>query len=136
MSGTISNNIGRSSGSITEPSGGVEILSSDPTLSNGLVWYNSTSNTLKVARNISAWANGGNVNTPRWQAPAGAGTLTAAVSFGGDTGTAASASYVTETEEYDGSSWTDVGGALLTAVQSHASAGTQTAALSFGGYSD
>ena len=33
MSGKVSNNISQSSGSITEPAGGVEIRSDDPTLS-------------------------------------------------------------------------------------------------------
>jgi len=48
MSGTISNNISQSSGSVTAPAGGIQILSSDPgSPTTGQVWYNSTSNTLK-----------------------------------------------------------------------------------------
>jgi|TARA_Y100000310_G_scaffold239032_1_gene242580 hypothetical protein len=48
MSGTISNNISQSSGSITAPSGGIQILASDPgSPTTGQVWYNSTTNTLK-----------------------------------------------------------------------------------------
>ena len=60
MSGKIGSNTGYSSGSITTPSAGVEIRSDDPTLSEGLLWYNSSSNTLKVARTVAAWAAGGN----------------------------------------------------------------------------
>ena len=62
MSGKIGNNIGYSSGSVTAPSGGVEIRSDDPTLSEGLMWYNTSANTLKVARTVSAWETVGALN--------------------------------------------------------------------------
>ena len=62
MSGKIGSNTGYSSGSITTPSAGVEIRSDDPTLSEGLMWYNTTANTLKVARNIGAWSSGNSLS--------------------------------------------------------------------------
>ena len=62
MSGTVSDNTSQSSGSVTEAAGGVSIVSSDPTLTEGLLWYNSTSNVLKVARlalTAGTWSTGG-----------------------------------------------------------------------------
>jgi hypothetical protein len=126
MSGKVSDNIGRSSGSITEPSGGVEILSSDPTLTEGLVWYNSTSNVLKVARLVSGWSTENNTLSTN-QATTGAGTVAAGLVFGG-------AGPVNETEEWDGTSWYTSGvGNLAVAVRDSGGFGIQTAAVSFGG---
>jgi len=129
MSGTVSNNISQGSGSITEPSGGVEIRSDDPTLSEGLMWYNTTANTLKVARlqlTAGTWSTGGVIGTAR-RTLAGAGTLTAGLCAGGRaTGT------VTTSEVYDGSSWA-TGNALPTATKQFDGCGTQTAALTAGG---
>jgi hypothetical protein len=59
---------------------------------------------------------------------AGAGIQTAAIAFGGSTGSITGA-----TEEYDGSAWTSSPGSLNTARNYVAGAGTQTAALGFGG---
>ena len=129
MSGTVSNNISQGSGSITAPSGGVEIRSDDPTLSEGLMWYNTTANTLKVARlalTAGTWSTGGTLNTARRQF-AGAGTLTAGLCAAGTTG---SKSVVTE--EYNGNSWVAVN-AFPTATQFVDGCGTQTAALTAGG---
>jgi hypothetical protein len=129
MSGTVSDNTSQSSGSVTEAAGGVSIVSSDPTLTEGLLWYNSTSNVLKVARlalTAGTWSTGGTLNTARRQF-AGAGTLTAGLCAAGSTG---SKSVVTE--EYDGSSWTTVN-AFPTATQYLDGCGTQTAALTAGG---
>ena len=129
MSGTVSNNISQGSGSITAPSGGVEIRSDDPTLSEGLMWYNTTANTLKVARlalTAGTWSTGETLNTARRQF-AGAGTLTAGLCAAGTTG---SKSVVTE--EYDGSCWTAVND-FPTATQYLDGCGTQTAALTAGG---
>ena len=129
MSGKIGNNTGYSSGSITTPSAGVEIRSDDPTLSEGLMWYNTTANTLKVARlalTAGTWSTGGTLNTARRQF-AGAGTLTAGLCAAGTTG---SKSVVTEA--YDGNSWATVN-AFPTATQFVDGCGTQTAALTAGG---
>jgi hypothetical protein len=76
----------------------------------------------------AAWASGGNIGTAR-RFLAGAGTQTAGLGFGGNSG----ATYVNNTEEYDGSTWAG-GGNLGTARAYLAGCGTQTAGLGFGGY--
>ena len=124
MSGKIGNNTGYSSGSITAPSAGVEIRSDDPTLSEGLMWYNTAANTLKVARNIAAWSSGGSLAVD-CSIAGGCGTQGAAMSCGPDTDTDA-------TQEYDGSSWS-AGGDLNTGRYWISCFGTQTAATSCGG---
>ena len=128
MSGKIGNNTGYSSGSITTPSAGVEIRSDDPTLSEGLMWYNTTANTLKVARNIGAWANGGNMGTAvRYMAAMG--TQGATLSVCGNDGSATA-----ECEEYNGTAWTTTSvGDANQVVKNTAGCGTQTAGLKFGG---
>ena len=133
MSGSTADNAGRQSGVVAAAAAGIEIVSSDPGAEHGKVWFNSTTSLLKVYNyGAGSWAAGGVLNTPRRSNPnSGAGTLTAAVSFGGY-----STETTGETEEYDGTSWTDVAGNLLTAVTHMGGCGTQTAALSFGGYSD
>ena len=125
MSGTVSDNISQSSGSITEPSGGIEILSSDPTLTEGLLWYNSTSNVLKVARTATAWSAGGSM-VVNFNYAGGCGTQGAAMSCGPDTNTDL-------TQEYDGSSFS-AGGDLNTGRYWLSCFGTQTAGVSCGGY--
>ncbi|RPI56436.1 MAG: hypothetical protein EHM49_00140 [Deltaproteobacteria bacterium] len=73
------------------------------------------------------WSAGGNLITAR-QGVAGCGLLTAGLSFGGY-----STTYLTVTEEYDGTSWAS-GGDLLTATEYPGGCGTQIAGLCFGGY--
>ena len=128
MSGKIGNNTGYSSGSITTPSAGVEIRSDDPTLSEGLMWYNTTANTLKVARNIGAWSSGGNLGTAvRYMAAMG--TQGATLSVCGNDGSATA-----ECEEYNGTAWTTTSvGDANQVVKNTAGCGTQTAGLKFGG---
>jgi hypothetical protein len=81
----------------------IEVVASDPANPTlGQIWYNSTSNTLKgEALGVASWATGNNMNTSRYLL-AGAGTQTAALSFGGEVPPVTSA-----TEEYDGTSWTN-----------------------------
>jgi hypothetical protein len=108
----------------------IQNLSADPSNPiEGQVWYNSTSNVWKVEEATAAgsWATGNNMNTAR-VALAGAGTQTAALAFGGYTGTGTGA-----TEEYDGTSWTNNPTGLNTPRWEIRGCGTQTAALSFGG---
>jgi hypothetical protein len=109
----------------------VQNLSADPTDPNeGQLWYNSTSNVWKLtsATTAGAWASGGNLNTARYFiASASAGTQTAALGFGGNTG-----AYTGVTESYNGTSWTS-SNPLNTARDSLAGCGTQTAGLAFGG---
>ena len=119
-------NSGYGSGVIAEESAGIEIRSDDPTLSEGLVWYNTTANTLKVARNIAGWSTKNNMLTAVKEG-GGAGTISAGLSFGGKT---AAAAKTTETEEWDGTSWTTSGvGDLATGTTNGAAFGTQTAGL-------
>src|SRR6056300_1967661 len=61
---------------------GVSQLASDPpSPTEGQMWYNTTTNTLKqYALGAGSWATGGSLNTGRQdQAAAGAGTQTAAL---------------------------------------------------------
>jgi hypothetical protein len=63
----------------------IQSLSADPADPNiGQVWYNSTSSSWKVTSvtTAGAWATGNNLSTAR-QDNKGAGTQTAALSFGG-----------------------------------------------------
>ena len=105
----------------------VENFSSDPANPvDGQVWYNTTSNVLKVNNpEVGSWATANNMNTAAY-ARGGAGTQTAALAFGGippNTGL---------TETYNGTNWTEVND-LNTARYTLAGAGTNTAALAFGG---
>ena len=65
--------------------GKIQTYSTDPTYPNtGEVWYNSTSNTIKMEAVTTAgsWATGGALNQFRDQA-AGSGTVTSTLVFGG-----------------------------------------------------
>ena len=102
----------------------VQYLSADP--SNpiiGQTWYNDTSKDLKYtgATAAGSWASGGNKANQN-ESAAGAGTQTAALSFGGGFPIKA------ETEEYNGTSWSP-GGSLNTARNYLGGCGTQTAGL-------
>ena len=110
----------------------VQALDTDPSnLGSGQVWYNTTSNQLKITAvsTSGAWATGGNLGTTR-QGLAGAGTQTAALGFGGRI--SGSTPDSTATEHYDGSAWT-AGGNMATTRYKLAGAGTQTSGLAFGG---
>ena len=62
----------------------IQTVSSDPSnITAGDVWYNSTLGKLRGAKQVGAWASGGNMNTAR-QIVAGAGIQTAALVFGGN----------------------------------------------------
>ena len=113
----------------------IKHVSSDPSnLVAGDIWYNTTTQTIKVAPSIGAWASGGNMGTARYQG-AGCGTQTAGLGYGGyaapgDPGA------LDATEEYNGSSWT--AGEAMSSARNQISGqhvGTQTAALSIGGNS-
>jgi hypothetical protein len=84
----------------------IEVVASDPANpTQGQIWYNSTSNTLKGlgVTTTSSWATGNNMNTAR-RLLAGAGTQTAGLAFGGLDDTA----NTTATEEYNGSTWATI----------------------------
>ena len=99
-------------------------------VNEGQVYYNTTSNTLKLSKLVygtGAWSSGGALNTARYAA-ASSGIQTASLVFGGDNGTA----FVSINESYNGSSWTEL--ADLSVVKRFmAGLGTQTAALAIGG---
>ena len=110
----------------------IEVVASDPANPTiGQIWYNSTSNTLKGGgvTTAGAWATGNNMNTAR-QDSKGAGTQTAALSFGGSLPPGAATG---ATEEYDGTNWTTSPPGLNTTRYGLAGAGIQTAAVAFGG---
>ena len=111
----------------------IETLSSDPSnLTEGQIWYNSTSNDLKgYADAAGAWASSTAM-------PAGhglgaqIGTTTAAIVIAGNF---PPDGYTNTTIEWDSSSWT-AGGAMNTGRPRPmgSSCGTQTAGLAIGGY--
>lgn len=105
----------------------VRYLASDPANPElGEVWYNSTTNVAKVrGYQSAAWASGGNMPYAGYT-NAGAGTLTAGLSWGGVF------PVVSTTAEYDGSAWT-TGGSYPVAIANHGGTGSQTAALSVTG---
>ena len=106
-------------------------LASDPSpLQTGQVWYNTTSATMKAYGTsvpAGAWASGTAFNTGRANLGV-AGTTTAAVIFGGDTGGPAR----DECETWNGSTWT-AAVALPQGVFMATGLGTSTAAVSVGG---
>jgi hypothetical protein len=92
------------------------------------VWYNSTSNTIKMEAVTTAgsWATGGALNQFRDQA-AGSGTVTSTLVFGGGPPNQ------DKTESYNGSNWTEMND-LNTARRGIAGAGADnTSAVAFGG---
>ena len=109
--------------------GKIQTYSTDPTYPNtGEVWYNSTSNTIKMEAVTTAgsWATGGALNQFRDQA-AGSGTVTSTLVFGGGPPNQ------DKTESYNGSNWTEMND-LNTARRGIAGAGADnTSAVAFGG---
>ena len=106
----------------------IRAVATDPTaeVSEGEIWYNTSSDTFKSILSVEAWSSGGALSTARDNL-AGAGIQTAALAFGG-----ATPSLTTATEEYGGNGWSN-GGNLGTARYKLAGAGTQTAGLAIGG---
>jgi hypothetical protein len=100
-------------------------LSSDPSNPElGQIWYNSSSGTLKGYKQVNAFSAGGNMNTLGYSAPAQNGTQTSAL--------AASRSYTTASESYNGTSWTNTS-PTNSSREGAGGSGTQTAALLFAG---
>ena len=92
----------------------------------GQIFYSDTDNDFKTVVATAAWHSSGSLNTAR-KYLGGCGIQTAALAFGGDTG-----SNSASTEEYNGAGWA-AGGDLNTARKYLAGCGTQTAGLTFGG---
>ena len=118
-----------SSGTVTEEFSVAPIAAS--IINTGQVYFNSTTNSFKVSEQTASngsWASGGALPAAiRENAGAGA-THTAALSFGGNTGSA-----IAETDSYNGTSWSEVA-EMNTARRLLAGAGTQTSALAYGGW--
>ena len=107
----------------------IKHVSSDPSnLIEGQIWYNTTTQTIKVAPQISAWASGGNLNDARGEL-AGSGILTAGLVAGGPVPSTISQN----TEEYNGSSWTEGEDMTVPRGCMGNMAGTQTASFIVGG---
>ena len=108
----------------------IKHVSSDPTnLIEGQIWYNTSTQQLKVAPLISAWAAGGALNTAR--APHGVGIQTAALAVSGPTSSPANG---TEVEYSDCATWTEVGDVNTARRYSAISSnGSTTAAVIAGG---
>lgn len=110
----------------------VQYLSSDPAnVTEGQVWYNSTSNTAKVQGfNPGSFASAPTLNTAT-RAMFGGGTQTAAIKINGaNPGT----NYSSNVEEYDGSSWSEVNNTPTATDQANrGEVGLQTATLMAGG---
>ena len=108
----------------------VQSLASDPsanTDTEGQVWYNTGSKTLKgiIGAQTAAWSSGGALNTARGYM-SGFGILTAAVIAGGP-------GAQTETETYNGTAWSVSPGTLNQGRDANAACGTTTAGLFYGG---
>ena len=109
----------------------IKHVSSDPSnLIEGQIWYNTSTQTIKVAPLLGAVASGGNLNTAT-RACFSAGTQTAALkSAGANPGT----NYSSLVEEYDGSSWTEVTNCNTARdTANRGLVGTQTSSVIFGG---
>ena len=108
----------------------VQYLSSDPAnLTEGQVWYNSTSNTAKFESFVAtgSWASGTSIS-PGLAAAGGAGTTTAFVIFGGSV-----PPHTNSSKLYDGTTWTSTGNLGTARGGFDNGVGTQTAAQATGG---
>jgi len=112
----------------------VEVTASDVPASpstEGQLFYNSTSGTLKgISLSSGTWSSGGNAANAQ-SSGFGFGTLTAGVRAGGTQSPGIPQSFV---EHYDGTSWT-AATAMPEGRQDGGEGGTQTAGIIFGGES-
>ncbi len=106
----------------------IQAVTTDPTgdITEGQIWYNTTSDTFKSVIASEAWASAASLITAR-QAVGGIGTQSANLVVGGYVSAES-----TLVEEYNGSGWS-VGGALPAAKNSGGGFGTQTAGVYAGG---
>ena len=109
----------------------IKKVSSDPsTGTDGEMWYNSTTGTLRALGVSQAWVSSSLAIT-QMHAGQGFGSATDAVGAGGyDPGS--SPGYVNPTDEYNGSGWS-AGAAIGTARYTGSGCGSQTAGLIAGG---
>ena len=112
----------------------IQAVTTDPTgdITEGQIWYNTTSDTFKSVVASEAWSSAApTINLTN--NGAGAGTQTAGLTFGGRN--PPGPNFVSTTEEYNGTGWA-AGGALNTARSYSAGFGTQTAGVAAGGRID
>ena len=82
-------------------------------LQEGMMWFNSTSQTLKgygLAAGLPAgtWASGGNLPSPTSQNASSGASTSSALNFGGTNTSPSPTSQIALTQTYDGTSWTEV----------------------------
>ena len=111
----------------------IQAVTTDPTgdITEGQVWYNTTSDTFKSVLSVDSFASVGPMNYARDALQVGSvGTQTAGIAFGGRTHPPES--FRGETEEYNGSGWSSED---ILNVARFAGAGfaTQTTAVMAGG---
>jgi len=109
----------------------IQAVSTDPSgdITEGQVWYNTTSDTFKTVLLNEAWVSATPMTTFRY-GMAGGGTQSAAFVGGGYPTPSPDPTNVTE--EYNGSGWS-TGGSMNTARMYIGGSGTQTAGLASGG---
>tara|TARA_R100001244_G_scaffold21961_1_gene23163 strand:+ start:919 stop:1920 length:1002 start_codon:yes stop_codon:yes gene_type:complete len=110
----------------------VQVLASDPAaaVSEGQIWYNSTTGTFKGTVAGGAWASGGALGTAR-TSMGSLGTQTANMVVGGQGPPGGALSNTAQT--YNGTSWTNIPSLSAAARRSNAGFGTTSAAASLGG---
>ena len=108
----------------------IKNLSSDPpgAISEGQIWYNTSSNTFKSSVLNGAWSSGGVLNTAVEQNQAFGLTQDAVISVGG-------AQDLNGSESYNGTSWTNVADMGTNRRTTWCAVGSQTAGLCAGGFS-
>ena len=114
--------------------GRIQNYTTDPdNTNNGEVWYNSTSNVIKMEATVLAgsWATGGNMNNGRFDI-ATFGILTAALAAGGgDTGPPTGGQ---DTELYNGTNWTEVNNLNTSRYSLRGAGASSSSGIAFGGY--
>ena len=112
----------------------IQAVTTDPTgeITEGQVWYNTTSDIFKSVLVTEAWSSSSPMGSGRY-ALGGAGSQTAALGFAGYGAPSPGYSEGQKTEEYNGSGWATGGNLTGTARYYVGGCGTQTAGLTFGG---
>lgn len=110
----------------------VQNYSSNPTLLDGQVWYNSTSKNLQLTKFVTAaWSTSGNLPQAGLTQVAGTGTQTSMLSFNGQAQPPNQTT--TNSQSYDGSTWTAQAQMNTSRQQSTGSGISNTSVLAFSG---
>ena len=109
----------------------IQAVTTDPTgdITEGQVWYNTTSDTFKSVVAVESFSSSSPLATGRAQG-SGAGTQTAGLFVGGRLGPPGD---TTACENYNGTGWASIP-SLNTARQYAGGCGTETSALTYGDY--